>query len=165
MSNFLPFRLLPMLSQDTALALPFMEKLRLLLFTPFYIVLGVAVLASSPLLALVSKTSKTAKRLIYFVCLRTIIPTLRYFLDTVPTWIVLAWWLRSKNIAQDGLRVMKDIALGEPCHYGRHSREWVQCLHPCGASNRRDSARNVLFCHGGGHLVRSLSHPPLLIRY
>jgi acetyl esterase/lipase len=143
----------PMFSQDTALALPFLEKLRLLLFTPFYVVFGVSVLASSPILALLSKTSKTAKKVIFFMCFKTIIPTLRYFLDTVPTWLVLTWWLRSRNIAQDGLRVMKDVALGEPCHYGTHSREWVQCLHPCGASNRRPTDRHILFCHGGGHIA------------
>lgn len=144
-------------SQDTALALPFLEKLRLILFTPFYVAFGAAVLASSPLLALVSKTSRTAKRLVFFLCLKTIIPSLRYFLDTIPTWLVLTWWLRSKNIAQDGLRVMKDIALGEPCHYGSHPREWAQCLHPCGLTNRRQheqGERVVLFCHGGGHIVR-----------
>jgi len=149
----------PITSQDTALALPFLEKLRLLVFTPIYVLFGAAVLASSPILAAISKTSKTAKRLVYFLCLRTIIPTLRYFLDTVPTWLVLTWWLRSKNIAQDGVRVMKDIALGEPCHYGSHSREWAQCLHPCGLENRKrnDGDRVILFCHGGGHLVSSLN--------
>jgi len=49
--------------------------------------------------------------------------------------------------------VMKDIALGEPCHYGAHSREWVQCLHPIGSSNRRPADRAILFCHGGGHIA------------
>ena len=155
MTRLVPLLNLPMLSQDTGSALPLLERVRLLVFTPFYIALGVSLLAGSPLLALASKTSKTAKRIIYFVCLRTIIPTLRYFLDTVPTWLVLTWWLRSRNIAQDGLRVMKDVALGEPCHYGSHIREWAQCLHPCGASNKRKADRTILYCHGGGHLVSS----------
>ena len=157
----IPNWLLPMLSQDTALALPLVEKLRLLLFTPFYIALGVSVLAGSPFLALASTTSRTAKRFIYFICLRTVIPSLRYFLDTVPTWLVLTWWLRSRNIAQDGLSVMKDIALGEPCFYGQHQREWVQCLHPCGASNKRMRERTILYCHGGGHLVSCILNAEL----
>ena len=142
-----------MLSQDTALALPLLEKIRLVLFTPLYVGFGVAALASSPLLALISKSSKTAKKIIFYLCLRTIIPSLRYFLDTVPTWLVLTWWLRSRNIAQDGVRVMKDVALGEPCCYGVHPRENVQCLHPCGVSNRRQAERAVLYIHGGGHIV------------
>jgi hypothetical protein len=142
-----------MLSQDTALALPLLERLRLVLLTPFYVALGVSVLAGSPVLALLSKTSRTARRLIFWLSLRTVIPTLRYFLDTVPTWLVLTWWLRSGNIAQDGLRVTKDVAIGAPCHYGTHRREWAQCLHPIGASQRRMTDRVVLYCHGGGHLV------------
>lgn len=118
-------------SGEPGLPLTFRERVRLFIFTPFYILLGVVLLISTPLLALISGVSRVGRQFVYQVVLHTTIPALRYFLDTVPTWLVHAWWLRSQPIAQDGEPVMKDVAVGEQHVYGTHPRENLYALYPC----------------------------------
>ena len=111
-------------------------KIRLVLFTPFYILLGLLLLSSTPLLALLAACSHGAQSLVYRIILNTVVPLLRYFLDTIPTWLVHAWWLRSHAIAQDGLPVMHDVAVGGRHNYGAHPRENLSALFPCHTSLR-----------------------------
>jgi acetyl esterase/lipase len=153
MHSLLPLALPSVLSQDTGLPLPLYRVVALLLLSPAYVSLGVSVLASAPLLAFASRSSRLAKLIVYHVAIRTLIPALRSFLDTVPTWLVYTWWLRSANIAQDGRRVLQDVAIGEHLKFGSHTREWLQALHPCGPQTQLEPQMHVLFVHGGGWIA------------
>eukprot|EP00658_Telonema_sp_P-2_P077317 TRINITY_DN6961_c0_g1_i5.p1 TRINITY_DN6961_c0_g1~~TRINITY_DN6961_c0_g1_i5.p1 ORF type:complete len:390 (+),score=50.95 TRINITY_DN6961_c0_g1_i5:452-1621(+) len=115
-------------------------------------------------------------RLLFFrIITSTAIPILARFLDTVPTWLVMIWWLPDyykTHIAQDGRPCLEGIAVGELHVYSdRHPRETVQALTPwlsdtsstaqvtapvASASGdwfQGPGPRHVLYIHGGGFLA------------
>eukprot|EP01065_Artemidia_motanka_P027979 TRINITY_DN33184_c0_g1_i1.p1 TRINITY_DN33184_c0_g1~~TRINITY_DN33184_c0_g1_i1.p1 ORF type:complete len:527 (+),score=154.05 TRINITY_DN33184_c0_g1_i1:72-1652(+) len=92
---------------------------------------GVLVLVSSPLVLVVAGSAAWIRSVVYWISAYVVVKPLRWFLDTVCTYLYWIWWLPSlSHIAQDGRPVLEGCAIGELQYYGGSSREWLQAIHP-----------------------------------
>ena len=80
----------------------------------------------------------------------------RYFLDTIPTWLMDTWWLKdikATHISQDSLPVMRNVAQSEYYTFGdRKLRETVQALQPFRLVPNQE-IKHILYVHGGGFIA------------
>jgi len=135
--------------------------------TPVMLAFGILAVGMSPVYMFATALSGWSRVVFFGVVTRTIIPVLAGFLDSVPTWLVMIWWLPDyykTHIAQDGKPVLQGIAVGELHLYSeRHPRETVQALTPWGCDGNESeppsaswfqrSPRHVMYIHGGGFLA------------
>eukprot|EP01062_Namystynia_karyoxenos_P074387 TRINITY_DN71262_c0_g1_i1.p1 TRINITY_DN71262_c0_g1~~TRINITY_DN71262_c0_g1_i1.p1 ORF type:complete len:623 (+),score=145.64 TRINITY_DN71262_c0_g1_i1:92-1870(+) len=101
------------------------------------LLLGLLVILGSPVIVLMTGTAGWIRIGFYNFLGYVIIAPLRWFLDTVATYLYMAWWLPGRtHISQDSRPVLEHCATGELQWYGNHEREWLQAVHPTGAGMR-----------------------------
>eukprot|EP00657_Telonema_sp_P-1_P004142 TRINITY_DN1957_c0_g1_i1.p1 TRINITY_DN1957_c0_g1~~TRINITY_DN1957_c0_g1_i1.p1 ORF type:complete len:391 (+),score=29.39 TRINITY_DN1957_c0_g1_i1:145-1317(+) len=144
---------------------------------PFVLFFGVSMLIMAPVYMFGTALSSWSRLMFFRIITRTAVPLLAGFLDSIPTWLVMIWWLPDyykSHIAQDGRPCLEGIAVGELHLYAeKHPRETVQALTPWGSdvvdSTSQDlvtpevdstgrwfqqgGPRHVLYIHGGGFLA------------